>query len=298
MSTPERRTFIDIHIHCRKTPGLPRFGKQAYGTPEQLMARQDELDIECSVILPGTNPEHAYQIQSNEEALEICAEHPDRFVPFCNIHPRQLTNSADAPLGDLLRYYRDQGCKGLGEFMPNLRFLDPLVQNVFKHAQNVGFPLTFDISDRLGARYGLVDDPGLPELERTLRRFPKLKILGHGPAFWAEIGRLDAPEDRTGYPKYPVREEGAVPKLLRRYENLLGDLSAKSGFNALNRDHAYADQFLNEFQDKLYFGTDICLADQRSALADLLRAFRHRGTISESVFDKIARANAVRLLGL
>jgi hypothetical protein len=214
------------------------------------------------------------------------------------VDPRALTNSADAPLGDLLRYYRDLGCKGIGEVMPNLPFLHPMVQNLFKHVQAVGFPLIFDIVDRVGHSYGLVDDPGLPQLEECLRRFPKLAILGHGPAFWSEIAQLETPADRITYPKYPVKEEGVVPKLLRRYENLYGDLSAGSGYNALARDPSYAAGFLNEFQDKLIFGTDLCVPGQKVPLVPFLTGQRDSGKITHEVFKKIARENAVRLLNL
>ena len=69
------------------------------------------------------------------------------------------------------------------------------------------------------------------------------------------------PEDRADYPDYRIEEEGVVPKLFRRYENLYGDLSANSGYNALARDPEYAVKFINEFQDRLMYGTDICQPD-------------------------------------
>ena len=139
---------------------------------------------------------------------------------------------------------------------------------------------------------------GLPQLERTLARFPKLKILGHGPAFWAEMGVLETPADRGTYPKYPVREEGVVPKLFRSHPNLLGDLSAGSGYNSLARDPDHAVKFLNEFQDRLLFGTDICYAKQNLPLAGFLKNLKAKGKLPDSAFRKIARENAVRLLGL
>ena len=162
----------------------------------------------------------------------------------------------------------------------------------------VGFPLIFDISAQIGGRYGLYDDLGLPQLEKSLQKFPKLKILGHGPAFWSEIGRLKTPADRASYPLYPIYEEGVVPKLLRRYENMYGDLSAFSGFNALARDSEYAVKFLNEFQDKLFFGTDICSFNQKVQLAEYLLSLKSKGKISQEVFQKIAKENAIKLLKL
>jgi len=109
---------------------------------------------------------------------------------------------------------------------------------------------------------------------------------------------LRTPDERGGYPKHPVHEEGAVPKLFRRYGNLHGDLSAGSGCNALTRDPEYAVRFLNEFQDRLFFGTDICAPDTPTPLVDFLLGLRNSGMISETVFQKVARENAIRLLGL
>ena len=289
--------FIDIHAHAYRKGCAPLGGKQWFSRPEQLLERYEELGIDQAVLLPLVNAE-VYLPQSNEEIIEIVEENPGRFIPFCNIDPRAISNSAKAPLGDLLRYYKGKGCKGIGEVMPNLPFMDPLTLNLFSHVQDVGFPLTFDISARIGGDYGLYDDVGLPQLEHCLKLFPKLNILGHGPAFWAEMGQLETPADRAGYPNYPIKEEGVVPKLFRRYENMLGDLSAGSGYNALARDPDYAVRFINEFQDKLYFGTDICGPDQRVPMVGFLTKLRDEAKISDECFNKIARGNAVRLLGL
>ncbi|MBN2309680.1 MAG: amidohydrolase family protein [Candidatus Hydrogenedentes bacterium] len=290
--------FIDIHVHVRKRPGAKRRGKQAYATPEHLIERYDAIGVEQAVLLPGVNPECSYTPQSNEEVLEICEAYPGRFIPFCNLDPRAMTNSADAPLGDILSHYRDCGCKGIGEVAANLPFLHPLVQNLFKHVEAVGFPLTFHIGWRIGGVYGLYDDPGLPQLEHSLAVFPNLRFLGHSQAFWAEMAPLETPGDRRGYPPYPVATEGVVPRLMRRYPNLYGDLSAGSGCNALSRDPEYAVRFLDEFQDRLLFGTDICAPDTPTPLVDFLLELRESGRISEAVFNKIARENAVKLLGL
>lgn len=290
--------FIDIHVHTRTIPGPPYGGGPAYATPEQLLERYAAIAVEAAVLLPGVSPECAIVPQSNEEILQISRQYPGRFIPFCNVDPRAMTNSADAPLGEILAYYRDQGCKGIGEVTANLPFLDPLVQNLFTHVERVGFPLTFHIGVQLGGIYGLYDEPGLPQLTVSLQRFPRLIFLGHSQAFWAEMGRLETPGDRYGYPAYPIAEEGVIPKLFRQYPNLYGDLSANSGCNALKRDPEYAVRFLNEFQDRLLFGTDICAPDTPTPLVDFLCDLRHSGRISESVFQKVARENAIRLLQL
>ncbi len=83
-----------------------------------------------------------------------------------------------------------------------------------------------------------------------------------------------------------------IPKLFRRYKNLLGDLSAYSGFNAISRDPDYGAAFLNEFQDRLFFGTDICPPDTPVWLVDYLKNLVEEGKISQTVFNKIAFENA------
>lgn len=289
--------FIDIHAHFRVIPGFPRSGKPAYATPEQLIARYDKVGIEKAVILPGVNPECSNVPQSNEEVLKV-AEETGRFIPFCNIDPRAISNSFQSPLGDILKYYRDKGCKGIGEVCANLHFLDPMVQNLFKGASEAGFPLTFHIAPQIGGNYGIYDQSGLPQLEESLKRFPKLKFFGHSQAFWAEMAVLKTSTDRYGYPNYSIEEEGVVPKLLRKYENLYGDLSAGSGCNALTRDEEYAIKFMTEFQDRLLFGTDICAPDTPTPLVDFLLKMRNEQKISEEIFEKIARKNAIRLLKL
>lgn len=289
--------FIDIHAHAYRADCPIADSRTKFATIDQVLKRYDELKIEKGILLPLIGPE-VYLPQSNEDILDMCEASNGRFIPFCNLDPRGMTNSVDAPFHVWLKHYQDRGCRGIGEVMPNLPFLDPRCQNLFKHVQDIGFPLTFDISDRIGGDYGFYDDPGLPQLETTLRNFPQLKILGHGPAFWAEIGPLRDPADRGGYPHYSFDVEGVVPKLLRRYDNMLGDLSAGSGFNALARNRDYAISFLNEFQDKLLFGTDICAPDQNLPMAGFLIELKNEGAISEDVFKKISRKNAIRLLDL
>ena len=297
--------FIDIHCHAYRK--CPPFVCQ-FCTAEQVIERYDAVGIERGALLPIVSPE-IYFPQANEDILDMVAEYPDRLIPFCNIDPRILTNSATAPLGDVLRYYRDQGCKGLGEVMPNMPLMDPLIQNLFKHAEEVGLPVIFDGSDQVTGDFGLYDDPGLPQLEHTLQRFPDLIIFGHGPVFWSEIARLDTPGER-GYifslgggqvgrlPSGPIKEEGVVPKLFRRYPNLHGDLSDSTPWNALARDPDYGPAFLTEFQDRLLYGTDLCSPDMPLPMIDLLLDWRDAGKITPEVFNKVARENAIRVFEL
>lgn len=290
--------FIDIHVHADRVPSAPDFisATPRLATPEQLLQRFDNIGIEKAVLLPLIGPECNLS-QSNEEILEIAALF-DRFIPFCNIAPQAMTNSPSAPLYKWLEYYKGKGCRGVGEVTANLPILDGRVQNLFRCCQDTELPVTFHLAHKIGGLYGLVDEPGLPGLAESLGACPNLKFLGHSQTFWAEMAPLELIIDRAGYPSGPIATEGAVPKLMRRYPNLYGDLSAGSGCNALKRDPEYAVQFLNEFQDRLLFGTDICAPDTATPLVDFLLELRRKKKISEAVFLKVAKENAVKLLGL
>ncbi|MGI6336459.1 MAG: amidohydrolase family protein [Clostridiales bacterium] len=297
--------FIDIHTHAyrRRVPFVTGFCEI-----HELLERNASIGIDRCCILPIVSPE-IYFPQTNEEILDMAAEYPDRVVPFCNIDPRTLTNSPDADFVPVLEYYKEKGCRGIGEVMPNMELMDPKVQNLFRCAEKAGMSITYDGSDVKTGDFGLYDDPGLPQLEHTLQRFPKLKIFGHGPVFWSEIGKLETVGSR-GYvfnhdggqvgrlPKSKITEEGAVPRLFRLYPNLLGDLSDFTAYNAFARDEEYGPKFMTEFQDRLYFGTDMCFPTMPVPLPELMIRWNNEGRISDEVFYKIARGNAEKFLGL
>lgn len=298
--------IIDIHSHVYKHP-LPYVTR--FLDPEELIQKYNEAGVDKAVLLPVVNNE-IYFPQSVDEILDIAAAYPDRFIPYCNIDPRAMTNSPDAPLYKVLDYYKNKGCKGIGEVMPNLPLMHPMVQNLFHAAEQVGLPLVFDGSDQLTGDFGLYDDPGLPQLEHTLQRFPKLKIFGHGPVFWAELGKLKTPGER-GYifefkgegqvgrcPEGPI-EEGVVPVLLRRYENLHCDLSDGTPIAALSRDMEFASKFLTEFQDRVYFGTDYCnIITDINPYINFFKNMKKDNLISQEVYDKIMFKNAAKLFDI
>ena len=292
--------FIDCHAHVIETPTCPypEDGTQLIATPEELIARYDAVGIEKSVILPCTSPDSTQFVQSNEEVLRIVSNYPARFAAFCNLDPRSLFNSAHAPFEYVLKYYQDKGCRGVGEVTANLDMDDCRVQNLFQAADNCAMALTFHLATRSGDTYGLIEEPGLKKLEKALQKYPNIKFFGHSQTFWAEIAANPTLQDREGYPAGKIQAEGAIPYLMRKYPNLYGDISAGSGCNALARDEEYAVKFLNEFQDRLMFGTDICRPDTPTPLVDFLLKLRREEKISESVFQKVARENIIRILDL
>ncbi len=289
--------FIDIHTHITPSKTVYRNDGSTYTTPEELLDMLDRAGIDKAVLLPMPIPEGNHRVVSTEDVLEITSRSPERFIPFCNIDPRAISNSPETNFIPHLEYYKAAGCKGLGEMTANLAFDDPLVENLFRQCEQVGMPVIFHIGPRFGRCYGLVDDLHLPKLERALQKFPKLTFIGHSQPFWSEISADVTTEIRNTYPKGKVIP-GRVPELLRKYPNLYGDMSAGSGFNAVSRDPDYGYQFMEEFQDKLLFGTDICAPHNDWPLVRFLQDAVNNGKISREAFEKITWKNANRLLDL
>ncbi|MBR0219289.1 MAG: carboxylesterase family protein [Clostridia bacterium] len=252
---------------------------------------------ESLAYLRGKGVAHAIlmSVDETERNREICAQVPGLHW-MCGI-------SAGDPntVFDRLAEYKEAGALGVGELCVNERMDSPLLQALFAAAESMEMPVLFHMSPEVGFQYGIVDEPGLPLLEETLKKHPHLKIIGHSQPFWIEISG-DAPTDREGRNSRgegPVAPGGRVVELLRKYPNLYADLSAGSGFCAIVRDEAFGLRFLEEFQDQLLFGTDTVDVHSpwQPPLADWLEEKYGLGLISEAVLRKICYGNAEKLFG-
>jgi uncharacterized protein len=285
----DKLEFFDIHLHGSET----RHPKvKGFTSAEGLIELMNNSSTAKAVVLPIVSPECMTALVTPEEVLRICAKYPDRLIPFCNLDPRFVSNSPKADFMPLLSAYKELGCKGVGELTVNIPLDDPLNMNLFRQIEEIGFPLTFHLAPQVGGFYGCYDDPGLPRLEKVLKQFPRLIILGHSQVFWAEIGPLNNPDERKGYPKGAIKKEGRLVELMRKYPNLCGDLSAGSGFNAISRDPEFGYKFLEEFQDRLYWGTD----HAKLPFVAYFRNLKEKHLISDAAYEKIIRKNATKLL--
>ena len=136
----------------------------------------------------------------------------------------------------------------------------------------------------------------MPRLERVLKSFPKLPLIGHAAGFWASISADATIEDFGRYPNVPtpVVPGGALDRLMEKYPNLYGDLSEPGGEKAIARDLQFGREFIIRRADQLLFGTDVLMPDQpipQFALLDSLN-------LPEEVQFKIYRGNAIKLLKL
>ena len=294
--------IIDAHAHVfanpriKLTPDTTTFMSAA----DQITV-MDHFGIDKAVILPLNCPEVIAEYQSVNEILRICDDYPGRFIPFCNVDPR-LTSSiykVDAAHFEfVLNQYKELGCKGLGELTAKIYWDDPALLALLDACEKVGFPVTFHTSTTDSGDYGPIDEIGFPRFEKVLQKFPELIFFGHSMSFWSEISSEVTREDKYGYPTGSVKSGGAVPRLMRQYTNLFGDISANSGLNAFTRDPKFAYDFIDEFQDRLVLGLDYCSVDNDRQHIQWLQKTRNEGHITTDAYEKIVWKNIARVLNL
>lgn len=294
---------IDIHVHTTAFSQYYPRGIQRIVSPEELIDFYDKLNIEKGVLLPLTSSEGLVTPLSSENCKYIVDKYPDRFHWFCNIDPRSRNNTSESDLSSLIKEYKKMGAKGVGEITAMLYADDPKMENLFCSCAENDMPVIIHIAPDFNSNYGIVDELGLPRIMKILKKYPQLKIIGHSMPFWSEIDRYNNNEIRNGYPTGKVTQ-GRLCEMLRECPNLYCDLSAGSGANAMLRDKDYALQFIEEFSDRIMYGTDLITYPvniEDSPLFKLSSFFDtslDQGLLSEENYLKIVRENAIRILKL
>lgn len=288
--------LIDVHGHIGRI--VP--DRREFVDVTNLLEKMDKWGIDMTFVLPlSEHPEGAYLECNTEDVILKCSRFPDRLKAFCLIDPR-FGNDPEMDFRPYLEEYKKRGCIGLGELLPKMNFDDDLCINLYNQCALYEMPVLFDMQDRDNG-YGLRDDYGLVRLERALKLCPDTIFIGHGPTFWAEISR-DVPHDeRSGYPKGKIEEEGAVSRLMRKYSNLWADISAGSGHNGLTRDFDFGIKFLKEFSDRIMFGTDSCVRSDVLGIypnVAYIRELEERKLLDGEAIENIKWKNATRLFKL
>lgn len=290
---------IDIHAHARPFKEMaPIYGcDHPFIFADEVLAFYDKLNVEKGVLLPLVSPEYHVTPITSGECYYSVQRHPDRFFWFCGIDPRALGNDPKADLTPLLEYYKSLGAKGVGELTAQFYVDDPFIDNLFYHCAMCDMPVTIHLAHKFGGGYGMVDELGLPRLERMLKKHKKLKILGHSQVFWSEMGNNVNEENRMMYVEGPVKE-GRIAELMREYENLYCDFSAGSGANAMMRDPDHAARFIEEFSDRILYGCDICQTFNTHPynFDSFLDRMLQNGMVSKENYYKFVRGNALELL--
>ncbi|MHC3437164.1 amidohydrolase family protein [Natrialbaceae archaeon A-gly3] len=238
--------LVDAHTHLIPAE---RLGREPL-TADQLVAWMDAHGVDRAVVLPLDSPE-AYPVTAPTWwVLDRVDAHPDRLIPFCVVDPRRLVYGEDV-LEERIELSVEQGARGLGELKPGLRVDDSRLHTVYELCSRYDLPIIFHADDK-----AMLDDVGYPALEEVIASYPDIDFVGHAMGWWAHISADVTENDLGGYPDRPVEPGGRVPELLATYDNVYGDLSGGSGWNALARDPSYAQEFLERHHNQLIFGTD------------------------------------------
>ena len=276
--------YVDIHTHISEgwsvNPTL---------TAQGLIKWMDENDISQAAVLPLIMPESWDHPITTGFVLRETEPYRDRLIPFCAIDPRTINlGSYEAKL-NLLKRYKDAGCRGFGEYKVGLPMDDPRSIELYAACAELGLPILFHLDNSRNK-----DKPGLPALARVLETVKDGIFIGHAQGWWASISGDVTQTQLQGYPDSPVAPGGALDQLMEAYPNIYGDLSAGSGANAIMRDMEFGREFLIRRQDRLLFGTDYLKPGQQVPQISLYGNI----DLPEEAEAKIYRDNARRLLGL
>ena len=274
--------IIDFHLH------INHMKRDLTKT----IAHVEGLGCEKAVFLPIEDIASGLFL-TTDEVLDAHRQYPQRVIPFCQVDLRR------DGFERRIRAYAKAGCRGYGEQKQQMPLNDPRIARMLEAISEFEWCCTFHFQDGpKGFNQGIEQ-----HLEPLLKRYPRVKFIGHAQSWWSHIS-ADAPSPEVSlYPKGPVKPGGLIDRLLADYENLYGDISAGSGYLALSRDEGFTAGFIRRHRRKLLFATDCPCHDGhganwkggcfgRNMLALLAR------TADADTRRDIYRNNAARLLGL
>ncbi|WP_330632269.1 amidohydrolase family protein [Halocatena halophila] len=242
---PAELPLIDVHIHL--TPE-PAFDREPFRT-DAAINWMDENGVDKAIVHPLESPTAwSYPVPSWWVLREV-ANYPDRLIPFASVGPQQIERFGIDQLQTRIKTYLDAGARGIGELKAPLAIDHEYMQVLYELCATHDVPLLFHIDET-----NATDEIGLSGFESMLGSYPDTTFIAHGPGWWSQLSKN--PTQFGGYPTEAVDSGGPVPRLLTRYDNLYGDLSGGSGWNALARDMSFAQEFLTNHAEDLMFGTD------------------------------------------
>ena len=276
-----RPKLIDCHLH------INHFDR----TIEDTIRHMDATGTTRAFVLPLETGEGGVTLHS-ETVLHAWHQHKDRVIPFCQTDVRR-----DDAL-DRVRAYHLLGCRGIGEQKEHVPLNDPRIEAVIALCDELNWPITIHFQDgRNGYNQGLAE-----HLETYLKRYKRVRVIGHAQTWWAHISADVPPPEKTLYPTGPVKPGGVIDRLLAEYPNLYGDLSAGSGYTALTRDEEFTAGFLERHRKQLLFGSDCPCRDGKgenfkgTCYSTQLQAFLRRMVPDEGALEDIFYNNAVQAL--
>ncbi|MCR5263556.1 MAG: amidohydrolase [Clostridiales bacterium] len=284
---------IDIHNH-------PMWYNM---TPERFVENMDKYGIDKTVLLSWETPEDEYDTSYRnilplsrtgyavpfEYCLSTWEKYPDRFYLGYAPDPRH-----EDAIPKLISAVNTYGVKLYGEMKLRMMFDNPDALRMYRKCAELGLAVLVHIdyefpsgqhSPRPNYWYG----GGIEALGRACEACPETTFIGHAPGFWAHISG-DGKAYRESYPKGKVEPDGLLIRYLDKYPNLMCDISAGSGCNALRRDPEFAVKFLTAYQDRVLYGRDYFDNQHQEFLESI--------DLPDDIREKIYHKNAEKVLKL
>jgi len=241
--------IIDCHTHIGFYEDVTNKNSSwSKVTLEALLSYLDGQDVAKAVVLPLSSW-NVDTIMPTEYALEASKKYPDRLIPFCAVEVREQC------FEERVIRYVDMGCRGFGEHTSKLPIDHKLNQELYRLCGRLEIPILMHLAFGRSETYGAMDSSDLSGLEGVVRKYTNVDFIMHGPGWWSCMSSVVPPDDP--YPKGPIVASGRTPHILEAYSNVYGDISAGSGYNALNRDPEFAGGFVKKLNRKLIYGTDL-----------------------------------------
>jgi len=247
-------------------------------TLDTLVSFLNETGASKAIVLPAYSWNNTSIIMPTQYVLEACRKYPDMLIPFCALDVREPFFEEE------IRLFIDMGCRGFGEYTCKVPIDHRINLKLLNICAKFEIPVLFHLATSENDPYGALD-PDLNGLEKIAKKFDNLAFIMHGPGWWRHISAEFPP--RVSYPQGPVKNPGKIISLFERFPNIYGDLSAFSGYNAINSDLEFGKTFLEKFKRKLLYGTDLeAFFSPQYSLLNLLKNMNLSAECYENIFYK------------
>lgn len=273
--------LIDCHLH------INHYDRSI----EDTIRHMDATGTARAFILPLETGEGGVVLHS-ETVLHAFHKYPDRVIPFCQSDVRR------PDVLERIKAYHLLGCRGIGEQKEHVPLADKRVEAVIALCDELDWPITIHFQDGPGGYNQGIDE----HLETYLKRYRRVRIIGHAQSWWSHISADVPPPEKTLYPTGPVKPGGLIDRLMSDYPNLYADMSAGSGYGALSRDEDFTAGFLQRHRKQILYGSDCPCRDGAGenfkgvCYSTRLQAFLKRMIPDEGARKDALRNNALRAL--
>ncbi len=220
---PTDLKFIDPHVHAMSVTPL---GLRAVAN------WMDERNVERCIVSPlmhkGSHPQNEEEYQT---MLENFRPYKGKIDRMCIINAGDVKTAEEAVT--ILKREVADGAIAFGEhYGVGLMFDDPKNLMLYEACEKVGIPVMFHIDQNKN-----MVEPGMERVDNVLKKYPNCNLVAHA-YWWRQLG------------------SGACDRQLQEHQNLYADMSGRVVIDVLNRDRAYAREFLIRNQDKILWATD------------------------------------------